>query len=73
MERSFEGEPAGFWEIEGACVIGETRRFQENGVRTGRKFESGGSVAVKFSVNEDFSGVRIGNDGDCAEAVWGRG
>ena len=73
LEDCFESQLAGFRKIKSAFVIGKAGRFQENGVRTGREFESGGGVTVEFPVDENFGGIGFGSNGDCAEAVWGRG
>ena len=46
--------------------------FEEDGMRAGGKFESGGGVAVEFAVDIDFGGVRFGGDGELPVAVgWG--
>jgi len=49
--------------------VGAAGKFQDNGVATGGELEYGRSVAVEFFVNENFGAVRLGRDGDGAEAL----
>ncbi len=72
-EDGFEGQFAGFREFDGTGVIGEARRFQKNGVRAGREFESGWRVSVEFAIDVDFSRVRVGSNGEEPETVLGGG
>jgi len=58
-----------FEDFQKSAPIGVPWEFQQDGMRSCRKLQRGGSVAQEFVVNEDFRAVRFGRDGNGAHGL----
>src|SRR5882724_4421079 len=69
LECGFQRSLAGLEDFESAAPVGAAGEFQEDRVAAGRNLQSRWRVAVKFIVDENFGAVRIGGNGNCANAI----
>src|SRR5882724_1754613 len=69
LECGFQRSLAGLEDFESAAPVGAAGEFQEDRVAARRNLQSRWRVAVKFIVDENFGAVRIGGNGNCANAI----